>query len=92
MFAFQRAGSQVLEKTALGSKRLTFQKMSSKETMYNCRLSKVAVLRGGGGGSLCLMTRFILEQTVSSQGSTKLSQAGTSLGLGHHARDAGLSY
>ena len=47
MFAFQRAGSQVLEKTALGSKRLTFQKMSSKETMYNCRLSKVAVLRGG---------------------------------------------
>ena len=38
------------------------------------------------------MTRFFPEQTVSAPDSTELSQAGTSLGLGHHAGDAGLSY
>ena len=45
MSVFPRAGSQVLEKTALGGKRLTFQR--SRENLCNCRLSKVAPLRGG---------------------------------------------
>ena len=49
---FPRAGSQVLEKTALGGQRLTFQR--SRENMYNCRLSKVAPLRGGVWAALAL--------------------------------------
>lgn len=49
MFAFHRAGSQILEETCLYGRRFTPQRGRGK--IYNCKFSEVTALRKGMSGT-----------------------------------------
>lgn len=70
MCGFQRDGPQVLEKTALGGKRCTFQR--DRERIYTRRLSEVTPPKRRFRAHLPV-TRCWLERTVSSPGGRELS-------------------
>lgn len=69
------------DSTVLGVRECLHFRDRKQEKIYNCKLSEVTAQRRGSGAYLPI-TRFGLEQTVNSPGSTDLAHASILRGRG----------